>query len=966
MALFNLKKFFDPVVDYLVFFSNGAFSAIPSDFDPKFYFGLNPDIARIGVNPFLHYVRHGKKEQREYKAPPDFPIDFDPTAYLELNPDVAYCGTSPYLHFIQTGRREHRPYKHTGLTRTNETQLGIPEGFDPETYRNLHPDLATFQGSLEQHYLRFGLPELRRFANGKPPQIPKTQRYSQLPPDFDPDLYTALNPDIVGYPVNAYDHYIDYGIAHRRSYQPIKLQTKIIRPLESEKTTLAVISPSIDQTDDLSVIQAVCRLAKDQFNIVVIQLETEKGESFPKLENNITISADIRFKQDGEMNYLFNEIHQLYAPFISLLAGIHNHKISKRLTLAKTPSLMFVSDLIQTKKSKYSLHEAKIWTTSLVFTNPFSRIDAIDHLPESTFKADLTLGFHKGQFLDFAESIPAKTIENTQNSALEEETLKTGYEVVGFGEINFNGGIDLFIDAAIELSQNPSIPTIHFTWFSPDTNTLIESDYGHFVREKIRLAGSDLRISIAAASDGMNQCIAQADLMLLTSRRDPLALRGLQALAAGVPVICFEGSSPLANLLIERGLKTSCTAPYMDVQQLVSLAEQALAQRCDPGQADALNRVTARLLSGDSDFGSVVEICKETAEVFRSLEKQVGRLSTEGSPFDPVYYTGEDKPFNQQVDLRVELCWSYVLSFRAQLLLRKPRPGFNPFIHRDQTGTAIDEDPLLHSLSPTSCDTSSSAELVLPSQSDLVSFSQLVPVALHIHAYYTDLLPDILERVRRNKSDIHVYVTVNTQEKFDIAKSALGNYGYDPDRVSICGNIGRDVFPFLELADSLVDRYQIIGHVHTKKSPHMGGESETAIRWRELLLGNLLGGEHAHQMADRVVGHLTRHQEIKIVFPDDPQIVGWGVNESAAIAMLGESAFNSLPKHFDFPVGTMFWAKSSYIKDSLQLNLPSRFSPAEPLPTDGTILHAWERFLGAAAAGNPPLYALTYVPGLLR
>ena len=82
--------------------------------------------------------------------------------------------------------------------------------------------------------------------------------------------------------------------------------------------------------------------------------------------------------------------------------------------------------------------------------------------------------------------------------------------------------------------------------------------------------------------------------------------------------------------------------------------------------------------------------------------------------------------------------------------------------------------------------------------------------------------------------------------------------------------------------------------------------------------------------------------------------------------LMSDQAFRKLPHYFDFPVGTMFWAKPLYLKNIAKLNVQNQFLPSEPLPVDGTILHAWERVLGAMASIDKSRYALTSVPGLTR
>ncbi len=44
---------------------------LPSEFDEQAYLKLNPDVARAGVDPVEHYVRHGHKEGRAYREARD-------------------------------------------------------------------------------------------------------------------------------------------------------------------------------------------------------------------------------------------------------------------------------------------------------------------------------------------------------------------------------------------------------------------------------------------------------------------------------------------------------------------------------------------------------------------------------------------------------------------------------------------------------------------------------------------------------------------------------------------------------------------------------------------------------------------------------------------------------------------------------------------------------------------------------
>jgi glycosyltransferase involved in cell wall biosynthesis len=112
-------------------------------FDTAWYLETYPDVAARGVDPLLHYVRHGAREGRDPNSlfssswymttyaqslgGGDNPLaDYirfgvaagrDPSPlfstawYLEANPDVARSGLHPLLHFLRHGMREGRAPK---------------------------------------------------------------------------------------------------------------------------------------------------------------------------------------------------------------------------------------------------------------------------------------------------------------------------------------------------------------------------------------------------------------------------------------------------------------------------------------------------------------------------------------------------------------------------------------------------------------------------------------------------------------------------------------------------------------------------------------------------------------------------------------------------------------------------------------------------------------------------------------
>ena len=103
-----------------------------------------------------------------------------------------------------------------------------------------------------------------------------------------------------------------------------------------------------------------------------------------------------------------------------------------------------------------------------------------------------------------------------------------------------------------------------------------------------------------------------------------------------------------------------------------------------------------------------------------------------------------------------------------------------------------------------------------------------------------------------------------------------------------------------------------------------------------------------------------------LVFPDDPNVVGWTGNLPFAEDIGARLGLRDFPVEFNFPVGTMFWARPGALAPLMGLGMQWDDYPAEPLGYDGTKLHAIERLVPFVARASGFRCAVTHVPGVTR
>jgi glycosyltransferase involved in cell wall biosynthesis len=116
--------------------------------------------------------------------------------------------------------------------------------------------------------------------------------------------------------------------------------------------------------------------------------------------------------------------------------------------------------------------------------------------------------------------------------------------VLGLGFGDFRKGFDLFLQIASKsLTTNANI---HFAWVGEIQPTLKT-----YLADEIAAARATRKFHLAGFSETVEDVYAAADIFALTSREDPYPTVALEALAAGIPVVAFEGAGGIPELLRE-------------------------------------------------------------------------------------------------------------------------------------------------------------------------------------------------------------------------------------------------------------------------------------------------------------------------------------------------------------------------------------------------------------------------------
>jgi hypothetical protein len=431
-------------------------------------------------------------------------------------------------------------------------------------------------------------------------------------------------------------------------------------------------------------------------------------------------------------------------------------------------------------------------------------------------------------------------------------------------------------------------------------------------------------------------------------------------MANGRPVVCFEKATGIADILMENGFGEECVAPYFDISKLASkvlafVHSKAMREKIGRQLQElvfiqfSIERYVKQLeelVSNASEF-----VTEEQADIREIIKSGVARLDFYVLPWLE----------GQELDEAVRF---YVRGWASGIWRRKLFPGFHPGIFLEQAEQES-RDPLASYLRSGRPDGPWQYGLITSEDTGQpLSSSIPIRVGLHLHVYFPDLFPEIMSRLQKNNVRPDLFISVPTEAVLKEIAYLCSDYAGKVVDIRVVPNRGRDIGPMLSaFGDALVKNYDVFGHLHTKKAIDLKDEL-IGKRWRLFLLENLLGGKT--NMADIILARMATDPSIGMVFPDDPHVVGWGSCKGQAEILGRTLGLPALPENFVFPLGTMFWARVKALRPIFNLGLTWEDYPSEPLPYDGTILHALERLLPFVAAMQSTRSVLTNVTGVTR
>lgn len=904
-------------------------------FDIDFYLETYQDIKLAGLDPIKHYILKGALEGRKPNR------EFDTSFYLTEYNDIDINKINPLVHYILYGEKENRMIKRL-LGKLAELKGALE-------------DLSTEEQKKYRQISQFNLDwtnyfhvNSHTFTHTDPiaDYVKNWKTFEPIVPNvFDTMYYLTSYPDIKAANINPLLHFLNYGKKEGRFglFDNCKIAKGKLQ-YDAMKETIVFVSHESSATGAPLLGYGIANKLAEQYNIIhVVIKKANIHDAF--LDNCDLMLHSIQQNPYIDTFFFLKELLKTRSVKCMMINSIVGYKALDAANAFGIPSVFLIHEFSE-------------------YMRPFGTIiNTVMHADYVVVPATIIQDSVQKEFKRFANY--AKVPENIRilpqgklpfipdtygdSDSVEElyKKLKMNQTddvkiIVASGWVQIRKGVDLFIAVARYIKKLYA-GKCKFVWvgegFDPDNDLA----YSVYLEREIEFSGLEDDFLILKHQKNLDTIFSIADVFCLSSRMDPFPNVVIDALEHDLHIACFDHASGSAEFL--RTHNANCT--IVDFVDTYALAEGVVAYLNNPEAKQGVNKtILENYLNFDRYVEALDSLVNEAVD-FKAKSKVITNVLLESGEFDADFYSSEGSE-----ELR---CREYVENGLKGFHFRNPKLGFSEtkwIMQNPQNGLLT--VPLYEALKTKSTITHDTVIVPTPNSNENINFIY----AVHLHLYYIDMASLFVNYFSKLLGTYDLYITVVTKE----------NHGEIYNQFSVCGarnvkivqveNIGRDLGPLLfGLKNEMdVEQYEVIGHFHSKKSLDMA--SGGGDKWLTFLMNNLIDdGRVAHSILD-----LFTQEEVGLVFAEDRNTSDIGKNVpfiAELCTMLDLPLIKETPL---FPLGNMFWARLTAMQQLFDLD-PSVVLQKEPLPYDGSYMHALERITPSLVEKNGYKYVTVYNQG---
>ncbi|NQU40615.1 MAG: glycosyltransferase [Lentisphaerae bacterium] len=404
-----------------------------------------------------------------------------------------------------------------------------------------------------------------------------------LRPVFDTNYYLDTYPDVAKAGVNPWRHYLENGSKEGRMRKPGRLVFSGNARLFSatRKTILVVLHEGSRTGAPIIGYNLVLGLVK-KYNVVVLSLAPGPVAEACSLAGAYVAAPRRRTLSWWSGDLFVRQLARSFSFTFAIVNAFGARFTLRQLARLKIPVVSLIHEFAGNIHPLSDFVKTVEWSAVTVFPSHVTRDNAQQLLPALRGKEFpiipqgrclLPARIHGEDLVDRVESV------EMVRTALGLDALAAGTIVVmGVGYVSYRKGVDLFLQVASRFIHDCPDMAVHFVWVGDAYNPKSDGNYSAYLADQIQREALEGRVHFAGEILNMDAAYGQADILLLSSRLDPLPNVCIEAMSAGLPFICFDNASGFSDILKRYGVGPECVARYLDIADMTKkLGALALA-----------------------------------------------------------------------------------------------------------------------------------------------------------------------------------------------------------------------------------------------------------------------------------------------------------------------------------------------------------------------------------------------------
>jgi glycosyltransferase involved in cell wall biosynthesis len=502
--------------------------------------------------------------------------------------------------------------KNEDLVETGDSEL--PDGFDPAIYLDLNPDLVAAGVDPTTHYLLFGRNEGRVYSlPGKESDLAGADE-PEVPKGFDPDVYLKLNPDVAAAEIDPITHYLEHGRREGRSYMPPSVVSSSADGFNASRETILVVSHEASRTGAPILSLNIVQVLVERYNVVALLLGGGPLSTAFHLAGAVVVTSPNLKGNQAMANLAVDQLCNRFNFKFALVNSIESRVVLSSLSNHFVPAISLIHEFAAYTRPGDAFVQAILWSGKVVFSTNVTMENARSEHPYlGDWSADI---LPQGRCLVPLDEIGEEQIQveraRIRRLLRPKHIADDTVIVLGAGFVQLRKGVDLFIKCAARVIRVTDGPKCRFVWVGNGYDPENDPGYSVYLKDQIQRSGLQEHVFFLEETSAIEAAYEEADLLLLSSRLDPLPNVAIDAMAHGVPVVCFDRTTGIADFLTDIGLRNNCVAEYLDS---ADLAEKVL------------------MLARSADLRKHVgERCREASTAYFNMNNYVQHLEVLGLP----------------------------------------------------------------------------------------------------------------------------------------------------------------------------------------------------------------------------------------------------------------------------------------------------------------------------------------------